>query len=453
MKSREMSKTEDALPAPEPPPSREGGAASEAMPRILRSLGAILLVVAASSFMFRDWGQRDDVVRYLMLLGQLGLLAGAGFFCGLFLDEKRGARTFLSLVVAVVPVHFAVLGGVLYSQLALDAPTSHLAAHAIWRATDATTAVLLILGAQLLIIPATFVAMMTLARRHSAGLTLSFLGLCSVLLVPLREPDAMALVVLVLAPLVLFLQTRVLTGSPSLQTPHGRFARAMLVVPLLVLIGRTFLYYEVTPAFFGVAVGSLGLISFVFDVRADAGRGRYRFAASQLLAIFTMCVGWLSVWADVVRVDILHGSSVGDWPLLTLPAVAIVFAASAFTARGGLVYRRLAALAATLTVVLNLFAFDAIVAGLIALAVGVGLGMYGARVRQKAVIVLGIVAALAGLAHVGILTLRIEALTHWGSLTVFGVVLIFAAAFLDRNRQHLLRRLSAVKGRMRGWSY
>jgi hypothetical protein len=228
----------------------------------------------------------------------------------------------------------------------------------------------------------------------------------------------------------------------------------MLVAPLLLLMGRTFLYYDVTPLFFGVAIGSLGLLSFVHDVRADDRRGLYRFAVPQALALGAMCLGWIALWGDLVVDDIfVHQPGVLDWPLLTLPAAAIVFAASHFTARGGTVYRRFAAFAVAFTVGLNLLAFDEIAAGSMSLAVGIGLGVYGARVRQKAVIGAGVVAALAGLVSVGALTIRIEALTHWGSLTVLGVVLIFAAAFLDRHRQRLLRRISVARGRMSSWGY
>jgi len=439
--------------APPAPDEREAGG-SDVMPRILRALGAVLLVVAASSFMFRDWGQHDDVTRYLMLLGQLGLLAAAGFFCGLKLEEKRGARTFLGLVIAVIPVHFAVLGGVLYSQLALDNPESHLATHAIWQAGDATTAIGLILGAQLLIIPATFVAMMTLARRHAGKLTLAFLAVCATLLVPLREPNVMALFILGLTPALLFLQLRIFSGTATLSTPQGRFVRAMLTVPLLVIIGRTLLYYEPTAPLVGVTLFALALTSFVHDVRADGARGLARFAVPQMFAIAGMCLGWTIVAADFVLPHVLNGGVQAlDWPLMLLPWTAIILVASAFTARGTLNYRRLAALVAALVVCLNVASFNELLTGLLALGVGVALGLYGARVRQKAVIVVGSLTALFGLVIVAILTIRIEALTHWGSLTAVGVALIFGAALLDRNRQHLLRRLTILRGRMRGWSY
>jgi hypothetical protein len=69
------------------------------------------------------------------------------------------------------------------------------------------------------------------------------------------------------------------------------------------------------------------------------------------------------------------------------------------------------------------------------------------------VVALGVLTGAVGLVSVAVLTIRIEALTHWGSLTALGVALIFGAALLDRNRQRLVRRLSALRGRMQSWSY
>lgn len=442
-------------PAPEKLPPAEAPAPepSRAMPQILRAAGALLLVVAASTFMFRDWGRGDDVTRYLMLLGQLGMLTFAGFFCGLKLEEKRGARTFLGLVVAVLPVHFAVLGGVLYSQAALDAPASHLATHAVWQAGDAMTAVGLILGAQLLIVPATFVAMMTLVRRHAWQLTAALLGACAVMLIPAREPNTVAVIVAVMIPTVLVLQLRVFSGSSALSTPHGHFVRLMLAAPIFLMIGRTALYYEPTAPFVGVAIFGAGLISFAYDVRADRGRALLGFAFTHFLAIGVMCLGWTAFWWSFGG-RLIHGPGRGfAGPLLFLPWAVIVFAASSFTARGTLVYRRLAAALVAGGLCLNVLLFDEVGTSLLSLGGGLALALYGAKIQQKAVMGLGAMTGAVGLGVLGLLTVRLETLTHWGSLTALGVALIFGAALLDRNRQGLIRRLARLQGRMSGWSY
>lgn len=427
---------------------------SEVMPRALRAVGALLLVIAASSFMFRDWGQLDDVTRYLTLLGQLVLLAAAGFFCGLKLKEKRGARTFLSLVVAIVPVHFAVLGGVLYSQLALDAPISELPAFAVWRAADAATAIGLMLGAQLVLMPATFIAMLTLARRHAWQLSLAFVGLNVVLLVPVREPDVIAAIVAVCAPLVLLLQLRLLARTPSLTTPQGRFARAMLAVPLIVIVGRTLLYYPITGPFLGVLILTLGLAAFAVSSHLDGGFEQRRFGVGRWSGVFAMILGWMiTVGRGPLEHVLGQGLEPLDLPLLFIPAAVIVLGASELTSGGKLGLRRLGAALATLGVCLDVLSVNELLTSLVSLAVGIALVGYGARVRQKAVLALGSVSIGVGAVSAGWLTMNIEMLTHWGTLTAIGVALIFGAAALDRNRQDLQRRLFNFTTRMRAWSF
>jgi hypothetical protein len=59
----------------------------------------------------------------------------------LTLREGRSARTFLALVLATMPVSFAVLGGLVYSQFHLEA-VAPLPQYATWIAPTALSTVL-----------------------------------------------------------------------------------------------------------------------------------------------------------------------------------------------------------------------------------------------------------------------------------------------------------------------
>ncbi len=65
--------------------------------------------------------QRSRVIAANNVVNHTALICAAGFFCGLKFSESRGARTFLGLVAAPVPVHFTVLGGLIYSAFRWDA--------------------------------------------------------------------------------------------------------------------------------------------------------------------------------------------------------------------------------------------------------------------------------------------------------------------------------------------
>ena len=86
-----------AREAHEPPePAADPGDRAERISvftRVLRGLGAVLVVAAGSTFMLQHWSDGDNAVRYLTLLGMSLGLAGAGIFCGIGVKENRSART------------------------------------------------------------------------------------------------------------------------------------------------------------------------------------------------------------------------------------------------------------------------------------------------------------------------------------------------------------------------
>ena len=110
------------------------------LPKMLRALGAIIITACASIFLFQKWGLGNDIQRYFFLLGFTIVLTAGGFFCGLKLNESKGARTLLSLTIAIAPVNFVVLGGLLYSQFAIGGGLHFLPSFATWVAVSAPIA-------------------------------------------------------------------------------------------------------------------------------------------------------------------------------------------------------------------------------------------------------------------------------------------------------------------------
>src|SRR5688500_11207417 len=94
----------------------QGIDASRRLGRILRLVGGAFLIASASTFLFHRWEQGSDSMRYAMLLLHTVFLTAAALFCGLGVRESRGARTFLAITLAIVPINAAVLGGLVYSQ-------------------------------------------------------------------------------------------------------------------------------------------------------------------------------------------------------------------------------------------------------------------------------------------------------------------------------------------------
>src|SRR3954469_8268194 len=145
----------------------------DALTRALRIAGATLVVASASTFMLQHWQGGNDLIRFAMLVGQSLLLAAAAYFVGLSLREGRSARTFLALVLATMPVGFAVLGGLVYSQFHLET-LAPLPSYATWVAPSRASAVMAVLATLAVYVPLAAIALVALARRQAKLLTLAF---------------------------------------------------------------------------------------------------------------------------------------------------------------------------------------------------------------------------------------------------------------------------------------
>ncbi len=102
------------------------------MTRILRGVGAVVLMASASTFLLQSWSSGTDIQRYCTLLGLTAVLSLTGFFCSLGIRENKAARTLLSLTLALIPIHTAILGGFLYSRFALDIRLAKIPSLSVW---------------------------------------------------------------------------------------------------------------------------------------------------------------------------------------------------------------------------------------------------------------------------------------------------------------------------------
>ena len=133
-----------------------------------------------------------------MLLGHTGVLALLGLFSGHWLKESKGARLLLTLALVSVPVNFSVLGAFIFSQSPLLDPSIY-PQYVAWSVDSLQTALLTTGGAALLLIPVTLIGFAVLSRSMSKKLTLLFLISNATLLLPVRDPQLVGLMVLVLS--------------------------------------------------------------------------------------------------------------------------------------------------------------------------------------------------------------------------------------------------------------
>ncbi|RYZ02684.1 MAG: hypothetical protein EOO73_30965 [Myxococcales bacterium] len=413
----------------------------DALTRALRIAGAALVVASASTFMLQHWGDGNDLIRYAMLVGQSLLLAAAAYFVGLSLREGRSARTFLALVLATMPVSFAVLGGLVYSQFHWEAvPT--LPNYAKWVAPSAASALLAVLGTVAVLAPLAVVSFVALARSEARALSVSFLCANLLVLAPVRHP----LVVVALAGVALVgllrLELRRFSGHARLDTLEGKLARVMPFAAPLIMLGRVFHLYHAGCAF----VGGVLLIAAAcaFQVLGGA-HGQGRRDAGAWVSAMLAAVGWVCIWPEVAQS--FHAGTTATILLLGLPIAMLVGLVSqrAAASRGALLG------VATTTALLSALIACAVerdsVAALGCVAVGVGIAVWGASVRALVRTLSGSAVALFGLVVQVWLATRTDNVLRWAGMSALGVLLIVGSAYVERHRGRIARLWEEARAR------
>jgi len=404
----------------------------DAFTRALRIAGAALVVAAASTFMLQNWQAGNDLMRYAMLLGQSLLLAAAAYFVGLTVREGRSARTFLALVLATIPISFAVLGGLVYSQFHLG-QLPPLPQYASWVAPSRSAALLAVLGTSIVVGPLALVSFTALARQEAKALTLAFCGANLLVLVPLRQPEAVAALaggaLLVLLRLEL---TRFATAT-QLDTPEGKLARLMPFVPPVIMIGRVIHLYHVGPASIGgvLLIAAAALWQLLSPAASDFRRDAGAWIASSLGVI-----GWALCWSEIMMRLPSTGVSI---LLLGLPAAAVFLLCAARASQSRSALLGMGTILALMTA-LSASAVDrGTAAAFCCIVLGVAVAVWGASVRARRRIAAGALVALWGLGLQVWLAAHADNLLRWVSLTVAGILLIVCSAYIERNRARLAR--------------
>jgi hypothetical protein len=404
----------------------------DALTRALRIAGAALVVASASTFMLQHWHGGNDLLRYAMLVGQSLLLAAAAYFVGLGMKEGRSARTFLALVLATMPVSFAVLGGLVYSQFHLETVAT-LPSYATWIAPTAASAVLAIAGTLAIFVPLAVVAFVALARKEARALTLAFFAANLLVIVPVRQPLVVVALSGVALVALLRLELTRFSGSAQLGTVEGKLARVMPFAAPLIMLGRVFHLYHVGAAFVGgvllIAASSMWLLlSRTATVwKRDTG---------SWISACVAALGWSLCWSELV-----HGLNSGALVVLTLglPSAALIAIASrrAVTAQGPLLgFATATALGSALVAcAVNLDS----VAALGCTIIGVTVAVWGASVRALVRTISGSIVALFGLVVQVWLATQADNVLRWAGLTAVGVLLIVGSAYVEQNRGKLAR--------------
>ncbi len=415
--------------------------------RVLRIIGGTLLVASASTFLLQRWQAGSDLFRYALLVVHTLLVAAAAWFCGLGVRESRGARTFLGLVLAIIPVDFGVLAGLVYSQFRWEDAVV-LPRYAVWQAPSAVAALGTFGLTCLLLWPLALLSLVALARAEARRLTAWFVVTNLCLVLPVRDPHVTALVASAAGLGLMAFETWVWTKEPTLRTFEGRVARLVLWIPLAVMVGRSITLYRPSCLFAGVVSLSGCIAWFMGTRRVDAAPVRNW---STWLSALGALGGWLLCWSYFAT----HHRLPDAWqiPLFCGPAAALLIGFSWWAGGAGRALRVLAAGFACLCAGPNLLLYPSFGMSLACLLVGIALVAWGVGGEQKLPLVGGVLTALFGLGYHLRYAIELDSVARWGSLSLLGLGLIVAASYLERHQERLGAWMRKARAAFGQWEY
>ncbi len=417
--------------------------------RILRGLGAVVLVVSLSVFLLRGWEQGNDIQRYLLLLAHTVLLAATGLASGYWLKDGKGARTLLSLALVSVPVNFAILGAFLYSGVGWDGADMVFPSAVTWRTSELSTALFTSGGAFLLLAPLAWLGFLVMSRRSALRLTGLYLVANAALLIPVRDPGTVGWLLLALVVLLMSQIRSITRRDPSMKTPEGIISRAIQVLPLLLLSGRS-LWLHSADAFLFMAVSAMVYLA----VRYISAQMERKSSWRKALEVMSLApASAFSLGLAGVVTETAAGSGPYAIPLFALAFAGLVVEISMRTAGDGAGYRRLAAVIAVAGLLGNQYLYGGVAAAFLCLSVGMAVLAYGYTVEQRSIFVMGLVSLLSGLANQIVYAFQVFNLGNWGSLALLGIAAIIAGSLVERYGTVMKARLGGWKRRFESWEY
>ena len=212
---------------------------------LLRVCGALVMLIAMSSYLLQGWHEGNDISRYYMLLSQTFLLAAGGFSLSYLLKENKGARIFFGLGLISITVNMTTLGALIFSTMQWGSSLVEYPSYAEWVAPEPAAIAIALLGTLAISAPVTWIGHKVLARRSANTLSALFLFTNLLLLVPVRESlfVGVAALLAVIVPIVFF--TKRMSDDNTLRTPEGMFGMATVLVPAGIIICRSIWFYPV----------------------------------------------------------------------------------------------------------------------------------------------------------------------------------------------------------------
>ncbi len=405
----------------------------------LRWIGCILIILSAISFMLQGHDEILPAYRYWIGLGLTLLLCSGGLVCAYLFHETKGARIFFGLGAAFLPVQVSQVAAMIYAywhgSTALQPEYTWLQ----FMQVSPTVISIDFMITGLLLFLVSYASYSILARKYLKTLLWASIIGNGVLILPVRDE---VFVPLIIAALFIFIRKTecFLHNDTSMRLPEGMAARALISLPLWILVGRSLLH----PASFLLAiVVSAMLVTYcIYDIK--------RYTKSAFLIYIAQWVGTFSAIAAWIAV-LFEFSGARHFELsCLLPIAIILFALSTKVAYHARLYRFISTL---ITIGLSYGAMlnEQAMAPTFAIAAGILLTLAGIKHREKIPFMGGNICVTGGFLFYWEYAINLYSNAPWISSIVLGLSVILLASYIENREKQIMAKSRHYFEELKSW--
>lgn len=408
--------------------------------RYLRWIGTILIVLSAISFMLQGHADILPAYRYWIGLGFTLLLCSGGFICAYLFKETKGARIFFGLGAAFLPVQVSQVSAMIYAywhgQAALQ-PTYNWLQFIDVSPTVIGVDFLITAG---LLLTVNYAGFAMLARNHLRTLLWTSVTANALLLLPVRDGTLIAFIIAGLFILLRHSEHRLHRHS-SMRLTEGLAARALMSLPLWIIIGRSLLHP--TSYLLAMVLSAIAVAYCIFDIK--------RYTQAGFIVYSCQWIGTLAainIWLIVLeQFQVFSDQNFGVF----LPIAIILFALSGQVEFHARLYRLIASL-----LILG-FTFGAMLnqqtlAPVLTIAAGIFLSVAGMHYREKAPFLSGNICVTGGFLFYWEHAVNIYAKAPWISTIILGLLVILLASYLESRDKMIMAKTRYYFTQLKNWN-
>ncbi len=406
----------------------------------LRWVGSLLIILSAVSFMFQGHDEIVPAYRYWIALGLTLLLCGGGMVCAYLFHETKGARIFFGLGTAFLPVQVSQVSAMIYAyshgQSALQPEYSWL------QFMDVSPTVIAVdfIITGLLLFLVSYASYSILARNYLKTLLWTSIAGNTLLLFPIRDG---ALIPFVIAGLfILIRQTELrLHSDRTMRLAEGIAARALISLPLWIMLGRSLLH----PASYllAIVVSTIIVVYCIYDIK--------RYTQSPVIIYISQWAGTLAaIFTWVVVLDQIGNVSINHLSAL-LPITVILFVLSDQVTYHASLYRSVSSI---LTILLTYGAMvdQQTLAPVFTIAAGILLTVAGIKYRQKIPFFAGNICVTGGFLFYWEYAVTFYTNTPWISSIVLGLSVILLASYIENKEKQIIAKSRHYFDQLKSWN-